>query len=241
MRMTKTLYFSLLPLLLLGAVRMAAQPGKTPGIPVPTGGIQGTLVDETGAPIAGAFVIANRVGPSSFGKSTLSGPDGSYNVPNLPDGSYSLCVKVPGAVARLDPCEWSAAPTTVALADGKISTGNRLTAKKALTLLVRIEDPNHNLSPQSTTNGPPRIDMALTPAGTTSPAILMSTDRTGRTYQITAGYDVPLSFTIAAKHLEIVDESGLATPNSGALRAFSKNIGASAQPSFTYNVVGRTD
>src|SRR5260370_40602479 len=102
--------FSLAPLLLLGAASVIAQ-STAPTIPVPAGGIQGTVVDEGGAPIAGAFVIANRVGPSALGKSSRSATDGAFNVPNLPDGSYTLCVKVPGAVARLDPCEWSAAPT----------------------------------------------------------------------------------------------------------------------------------
>ncbi len=198
-------------------------------------------MDEGGAPIAGAFVIANRVGPSALGKSSRSATDGAFNVPNLPDGSYTLCVKSP-AVARLDPCEWSAAPTTAVLSGGKSSAGNRLIVKKASTLQVRIEDPNHHLAPRSSTNEAPQIVMGvLTPAGTTSPAVLLSTDRTGRTYQITTGFDLPLTFTLSAKHLKIVDESGFAAQNNGSLRSFQHASGASSQPSFTYTVVGRTD
>ncbi len=143
---------------------------------------------------------------------------------------------------HLDPCEWSAPGTeVVTLAAGQISSGNRLQVKKASKLQIRIQDPHQHLSPRSSSSEPAQIAMGvLTPAGITSLPVLVSTDKSGRTYEISVAFDLPLTFAIAGKHLQIADEQGLPVPFNSASN-FQHQSAAPTQKSFTFTVIGRTD
>ena len=64
---------------------------KTPqlrGQAVGGGQIQGSVVDSSGAVVAGAQVEATQT-ESGFKRQTTSGADGGYSLPNLPVGSYA--------------------------------------------------------------------------------------------------------------------------------------------------------
>jgi len=58
-----------------------------------TGAIKGTLTDESGAVIPAATVTANGNGTS---KSAQSQADGSYEIPGLAPGQYTVTVNIPG-------------------------------------------------------------------------------------------------------------------------------------------------
>jgi hypothetical protein len=205
------------------------------------GNIQGTVFGETGGPVVGALVTASRAAPA-FSQTARSGPGGAFDLDGLPAGAYTLCVQVPGA-GHLDPCRWSATPTTVTLSAGQISAGNRLVLKRASVLQVRIQDPDQYLSPRSAFVDPPQLLLGvLTPVGATSPAILSSTDRSGRTYEIAVAFDTPLTVAVSGKHVRITDTQGAAIQNSSASLNFMHTSSAAAiQPSFTFVVAGRTD
>src|SRR5580704_12681293 len=55
------------------------------------GQIQGSVVDSSGAVVAGAQVEATQT-ESGFKRETTSGADGGYSLPNLPVGPYQLHV-----------------------------------------------------------------------------------------------------------------------------------------------------
>jgi hypothetical protein len=60
-----------------------------------TGYIGGTVIDKTGAAIAGAEVtIKNLAG--SLTRTTISNSDGAYVIPGLPGGNYDLTVSAKG-------------------------------------------------------------------------------------------------------------------------------------------------
>jgi hypothetical protein len=176
-----------------------------------------------------------------FSQTAQSGPLGAFDLQGLPAGAYVLCVGVTSA-KHLDPCRWSApGAEVVTLLAGQTSTGNRLQVKKASKLQIRILDPNQRLSPRSTHSEPPQIAMGvLTPAGITSPPVLVSTDKGGRTYEISVAFDLPLTFTIAGKHLQLADEHGSPVPVNSAAN-FQHVSTAPTQKSFTFFVVNRTD
>jgi len=52
------------------------------------GNVLGRIVDETGAPVAGAFVTLDR-SPNIGGDERISGPDGRFRLVNVPPGSHS--------------------------------------------------------------------------------------------------------------------------------------------------------
>src|SRR5206468_8178418 len=58
-----------------------------------TGGISGTVVDESGGVVPGASVQLAGAGGRAF---AVTGPDGSYSFNNVANGTYQLTVSLPG-------------------------------------------------------------------------------------------------------------------------------------------------
>ena len=59
-----------------------------------TATLSGVITDESGGVVPGATVTLS--GPSGFSRSTTTGGEGSYAIPNLPPGSYLVQVSAPG-------------------------------------------------------------------------------------------------------------------------------------------------
>lgn len=82
---------------LLGIAVLAAaacsDDGGTAG-PEPTGTVQGSVEDETGAPVAGATVTLTRSGSAS--RTATSGGNGSFSFAQVEAGTWSLQVTAPG-------------------------------------------------------------------------------------------------------------------------------------------------
>jgi len=60
-----------------------------------TAAISGTVLDPTGAAIAGASITVKNVG-TAFSQSVLSNDQGRYLVPDLPIGEYEVQGSLPG-------------------------------------------------------------------------------------------------------------------------------------------------
>lgn len=72
---------------LLGAAMLLAQ--------VPTGGMQGTVMDESGAVIPGAEITITNSN-TALVRNVITGPTGLYEADLLPAGTYEVEVKMPG-------------------------------------------------------------------------------------------------------------------------------------------------
>jgi len=80
--------------LLLGAVSIALCV-PCPSYAQDTGYISGTVIDKSGAAIAGADVTVTNTG-GNLTRTTTTNGDGAYNVAGLPGGSYNLSVAAKG-------------------------------------------------------------------------------------------------------------------------------------------------
>ena len=60
-----------------------------------SGNLNGTVLDKTGAVVPGAFVSANNVATGVEYKTTSTSA-GSYTLPYLPAGTYTIKVTAPG-------------------------------------------------------------------------------------------------------------------------------------------------
>ena len=56
--------------------------------------ISGNVLDKDGTPIEFASVVLQRNGGTPFG--TMTGPDGRFNLKNIPEGTYSLRISFIG-------------------------------------------------------------------------------------------------------------------------------------------------
>src|ERR1700680_1089488 len=82
MRVRRVLVF-----VLLAALSLSAQTFR--------GTILGTVTDPSGAVIAGAKVTVKNAG-TGLERTTETSADGSYSIPELPIGTYSVTVTQPG-------------------------------------------------------------------------------------------------------------------------------------------------
>src|SRR6266550_332408 len=82
------------------------------------GNLAGSVSDESGKPVAGAFVTALRNSLPPASSRTTSDAKGAFAINGLPAGTYSVCVQVPVG-GFLDPCEWSLAPPTADVKSGQ--------------------------------------------------------------------------------------------------------------------------
>src|SRR6267143_4460153 len=60
-----------------------------------TGTLLGTVLDSSGGSIVGAEVTATNM-DTGVSRTTTTGQEGYYSVPNLPSGRYSVTVKFAG-------------------------------------------------------------------------------------------------------------------------------------------------
>ncbi len=180
------------------------------------GRIEGKLQTESGAPVAGAKLIASPVLPPADGKlgkqvSAVSGEDGSFAFDQVPAGQYRICGTVAGS-DLLNPCEWSNPVPTIDLAEGATSSGNVITLTKGTYVHVRVTDKGHWLRKKDTR---PFLLNVWGPLGPRSLA-LVADDNDGRTFRTLVPFDTDVRLGVTPGALQVSDQAGkvLADGNS---------------------------
>src|SRR5258708_126955 len=95
------------------------------------GTVEGTVIDDTGKPVASAHVLISSApfaGASHFtpppvvtgplAATATSDSHGAFSVSTLPAGQYIACAEVV-APGLLDPCHWAASAPTFTVTSGK--------------------------------------------------------------------------------------------------------------------------
>src|SRR5580693_2219195 len=85
---------------LLASLLLTASAAPLWGQAVANAQISGSVVDSTGAAVPGAKLTATQNATGQV-RTTLSGSDGSYVLPNLPVGPYQLEVQASGFTTYL--------------------------------------------------------------------------------------------------------------------------------------------
>jgi hypothetical protein len=89
MKMLMTVFLAVLFVALLSPADLLAQAGAT-------GAITGTVLDQRGGAIAGATVVVTNVATGQKEREVVSTSAGTFNVPSLPPGTYSVEVTARG-------------------------------------------------------------------------------------------------------------------------------------------------
>ena len=211
--------------------------------------LSGTVVDSTGAPIAGALVnystvpamvrTVNGLAPSGpiVASYALTDTNGDFSVTGLPAGRYNLCAYGTKST-HLGSCEWGRGITGASLVSGQTATVHFQIADGTL-LTFQVQDPRNqirDLESLPAVNG----RMPLTGAnfaigvwaGTRyARARLVSTSGATRQYQLA----IPKTLSVRL-HLDtllnVVDANTVAVPlgkqsltiSAGGLAAISTNL-----------------
>jgi hypothetical protein len=223
--------FMLISLLLREAVAAAPDPN--------TASIQGRVTArDTGKPLSDALIIARAMPEYSTRQTAKSAADGSFRLQNLPGGSYAICVK-PADDGYLDPCEWTPAAVSIAVATGQQLSGNALAVASGSVVKIRIEDSSQLLFQKTKTGFLPDLLVGVFgPNGLFYPAHVVNRDIRGLSLQLTIPFDTPLALSIASRALKLADTSGPALPGTGAQTVFQHGRADPSPPTFSYTVTG---
>ena len=185
-------------------------------------GISGTLTDQKGKPIQGAWVTAVRQSVPPASATIASDANGGFSLPNLPAGSYRLCAQT-SAGDYIDPCWWSSPmnPSLVTVRQGATTTGVTLKLASAATLQVRINDPQGHLSAGSASGRNVLVGI-MTSAGVFRNAVIKSKDAAGHLLEVPVPFDQPVRLSVQGNRVALTDSTGKSVPASGFTTAFTR-------------------
>ncbi|MGJ5814498.1 carboxypeptidase-like regulatory domain-containing protein [Paludibaculum fermentans] len=184
-----------------------------------TGGITGSVLDDTGAPVEGARVVASlwsstKAVPFVAGRppafmpvpaKATSGAKGEFQIEGIFAGKYYVCVEKPEA-ALLNPCLWADQPESVNVDEGVTTRGIAVTVTKGVSLNVRIQDSKGLLRAN-----PAADDVRVGTFHRVSPFIpgtINGRDPAGRSISVIVPRGKAASISISSAAFDLADEKG---------------------------------
>jgi hypothetical protein len=211
------------------------------------GNIAGSVVDDSGRPVAGARVLISQapsVSHSIAAPPVITGPlaasvtsdsTGNFHADGLVPAQYILCAEA-SAPGLLDPCHWSTSAPTVNLGAGQALSGLKIIMSKGSIIRVHVDDPQRLLKPVATA-----VDMdfqihVVTTKGIHYFAPVLSSTGIGREHAITVPFNTPVNIRVLSPHLNVNDQSGKPFAAAGT----SVNVPAGTTPSVvTFTITGK--
>src|SRR5882724_11134675 len=180
-----------------------ATTGLTQQIQPVNGTISGALKGEDGTAIIGGTIslhLVQRVSPKIARQTTdwatVTGASGAFQFTGLPEGSYTLCPRVPNST-WLNPCEWNFPTPTATISRSNPSASAIITLKAGAAVPIRIVDAGQLLAQNE--GKTPAAGFLL---GVSSPGFffrrvpLASQDSSGRNYRIVVPFNTQLTLVL---------------------------------------------
>lgn len=218
-----------------------------------TGGISGTVADDTGTPVANAMVSAMFHGAPSGGQfpptyHAKTGSDGKFALTGLAAGIYTLCAANASA-GLLDPCLWKAVPTTVTVTASAQAAPVSLVAARGVQINIQVNDPQGLLAASGAVDD---IMIGTKGASAASPflgAHLLSKNSTGKTVSLLVPPSQSVGIFVSSQLFQLGDSQGNAystpsvltnttAPALGSSTATTGPGNTAATPVMTLNILG---
>ena len=192
-----------------------------------TGSLTGSVVDDSGHPVAGARVLishAPSIKPPVPAPPVITGPlatmvtadaNGTFHAENLAPDEYIACAET-ATPGYLDPCHWSASAPNFTVSAGQTTSGVKIVMAKGPVIRIHIDDPQQLLKPIA---GPVDLDFEIhvvTGKGLHYSAPMQSSTALGRDHAITIPFDTPVSLRVLSPHLVVNDQAGKSLEPLGA-------------------------
>ncbi len=216
-----------------------------------TGTLTGVVVDDKGAPLAGASVLYRTV-PTivrlADGREVITGlalssgaksaADGTFNISGMPAATYEFGVYGTQS-SHLGSCEWTQGGVRVDLVDGQ-TAHLRFEVAEGTLVTFQVHDPRHQIvdfESLATVNGRSPLaganfSVGIWAGSRYARAKLVSASGSTRTYQVAVPKTATLRLYLDTS-LKVADANGAAI----ALRQQSSAIAASGQAEVVINSV----
>jgi hypothetical protein len=187
--------------------------------------LTGRVYSDRGGPVAGVLASIQRTVASSSYTTyrVITDAHGKFSV-SVPDtATYSVCV---GSLSNqlLNTCEWALGQSLVPIASGQQTASVTITLQTGVILRIRLDDPQGLLPAASAiSNGTvsssaPSVRFgAVSSDGRYHAAIQVSSDSTGQNHQILVPLNAPLSVSIQATGVQVLNQTGTAIATVGSL------------------------
>lgn len=194
-----------------------------------TGSIEGKVVDDKGAPLAGVIVSAAGRSAGAVGDSVVnSGADGSFALTGLAPGDYQVCVQSL-TLDIVNPCLWfsgTTLPVTAKVGVGAKVQGITVQAKLGTKVEVRIDDDTKSLRNNEKNGSGVHLLLGVwTSNGLYYPAAAFSEDATGRNHSVIVPLGTPVKLGVSGRKLKMEDESGKPMKSDDPPIPFTVNAG----------------
>ncbi len=209
------------------------------GVPLVTGAVQGTVVDDSGAALANAKVLLRAVDPSSrFTANTVTSSIGAFNMKAIPAGRYVLCAR-PASSGHMDSCLWGMPRSIVDVPAGVATRSVVVGLKKTLLFKVRLNDSASFLKPLPTEKFPPHVVVGVWAASRFLPAHEVGKDAAGVDYELAVPFDTPLRFKVYSRYVKLLLTGNTAVAPQGYSTVLFFDSKKAVPPPLVLAAVGR--
>lgn len=194
-----------------------------------TGAVEGSVVDDTGAPVGGAHVLINRALPAGSPHFTappvVTGPlaagatadaNGRFSVQALAPGEYVACAEA-SAPGLLDPCHWAASAPTFTVTAGNATADVDITMMRGAVIPIHVNDPQTLLQPVTGSSIAPDFQgHAVTGKGLHYRASVQNTSANNRDLAVTVPFGTAVTLQVVTSRLKVNDQNGIPVSPSGS-------------------------
>jgi hypothetical protein len=201
-----------------------------------TGGLRGTVTTSTGTPLPKAFIVATN---KKSNYNTRSGADGSFTLSGLAAGTYRVCVQALDG-SLLDPCQWSATPTSVTVSSGQTTAVGTIQVLAGQRLYVNLQDVAGVLAVYGNGQKPGAHVLVgvWSASGLFHPFRLRSKNSGMWSLDLVVPFATPLNITVSSADFALTDNQGKkVNANTGAGVSIQVESGTNPAP-IIFNVTG---
>jgi hypothetical protein len=176
--------------------------------------VVGRIYTEDGNPVKAASFTVQSTAAAPTSKGFVSSSQYKYSTDNqgkfvldLPDGSYSVCVRTDNR-GLLDSCQWFLSDSIIQVRPGLPPF--KMTLRAGLLMRIRLNDPQSLWSQNSSGSLQSAVSVRFTvydSLGYSHPVAQVSGDDKGRNFEILVRPDQDYQLSVQSQGLDVVDEA----------------------------------
>ncbi len=209
------------------------------------GSVSGTVVGEDGTALVGAAIAIHltpptpsRIPPQRADWSAQTVTGGTFDVSGLPEGTYTVCPRMPGST-WLNPCEWNFPTPIATITPSNANPRLTITLKRGAAVPVRIDDPGQLLPQNEGKKTGAGLLLSVSGPGLFFRLVpLVSQDSAGRNHQIVIPFNTQLTLVVHPSFYHVTNASNVALSQTMSTKTPLLVATGQQAPTFKFTITG---